>query len=136
MDRHQHPQPNMPSSSRSAPQRARNASQLAGHQLVLAVSSWAAGRQLGLGRPSQQPLLTTAPSCPLALSGINMASVLHWGMLTGSLVAFPGAGLLSTAPRWEAGQDAFCDHTCTVSWMRCLSREPGAHWACHLRPKQ
>lgn len=49
-----------------------------------------------------------------------MASVLHWGTLTGSLVAFSGTGLLSTAPGWEAGRDSFCDRTCTVSWMRRL----------------
>lgn len=88
MDRHQHRQPNMPSSSRSAPQRAHNPSQLAGYRLLLAVSSWAASGQLGLRRPSQQPLLTTAPSCPLTPFGINVASVLHGGVLTGSSGGF------------------------------------------------
>lgn len=77
MDRCQHPQPNMPSLSCSALQKACNTLQLAGYQLVLAVFSWAAGGQLG--RASQQPLLTTSPSCPLTLSGIKVASVLHWG---------------------------------------------------------
>lgn len=79
MDGHQHPQLNTPSLSHSALQRARNNPQLAGHRLVLAVSSWAAEGQLGLGRSPWQPFLTRAPSCPLALSGINVASVLLWG---------------------------------------------------------
>lgn len=84
MDRRQHRQPNMPSSSHSAPQRAHNASQLAGHQLC-------PPGQCGLRRPSQQPLLTAAPSCPLTPSGMNVVSVLHWGMLTASFGGFSGS---------------------------------------------
>lgn len=51
-------------------------------------------------------------------------------------MAFPGAGLLSTAPHWEAGQEPCCDHTHAVGWTRRLCREPGAHWACQCRLKQ
>lgn len=51
-------------------------------------------------------------------------------------MAFPGAGLLSTAPGWKARQDPFCLSTCTVSWTHRLSREPGAHWIYQLTLKQ